>query len=409
MHMFKRTGLLLLLLAAVATAQNGKAPISRYGIGELHTYNSARERGMGSVSSASATKYSISQTNPALWGELTGIRIMGDMVFENESFDMGGNTFSYTTGRIKSLQLSFPVSDEYGSRIVGGILPVSRSEYEVTGYADESGEPYKTTYSGAGGLSAFRIGGSFEPLSSVYIGAAYEYYFGTIEQNWTLDFDNGSFYQAKEVRSTSHSGSGVLLGLYYTGINNLTLGASYSPTVALDATQNLTVRYSSGDSVITGAQGTQDIPGRLTLGATYAFNKSLLFGVEYQQQDWTDAMVFDAKQNHMGNAYTIGAGLEWIPGEVPTTEEEYWKQTVLRFGFRHSQRYIDLDPDYQKEYALSAGLGFSIMGISRADLGLEYGWSGVAEQPAGSRNFFRMTLSISAGEEWFKRRSAYDQ
>jgi hypothetical protein len=389
-------------------AQNGKAPASRYGIGELHPFTSVRERGMGSAGVSNASHYTISQSNPALWSQVSNIRLQADMVFEKETLDMNDQSFGYSTARIKSLQLSFPVSDDYGMSIVGGIVPVSRTDYEVSGFGLEKGQEFKITYAGTGGISAFRFGSSVKPISSLYLGVSYQYYFGTIDQNWDVDFTNPEYFDSHQSRATAHSGSGVLLGAYYTGIKNLSVGASFSPSVSLDASRNLVYSYPVGDSLAEGASGSLDIPSMLTAGASYQFGPSLLFAVEYMSQDWTDATIFDQKQKQLDKAYKIGAGIEWIPGEVGDTDLEYWKQLALRLGFYNAQGYIGLDDEYQKQYVLSAGLGLPIIGTNRADLALEYGWHGAAEELAGKRSFIRLSISISAGESWYKRRSAYD-
>ncbi len=409
MHMLRQTGILLLCLAAIAQAQNGKSPVSRYGIGELHPFTSAFERGMGSVATANASRHAISQTNPALWSQLSEIRLYGDLVFENESFDMNNQSFSYATARIKSLQLAFPVSDEYGIRLVGGVVPYSRTDYKVEGTAAEAGENYTVVYAGSGGLSMFRIGASVKPVSSVYLGIAYQYYFGTIDQNWEIDYANPMFYDTKEVRSTSHTGSGVLAGLYYTGFKNMSLGFSISPAAALDAKRNFTYQYSLGDSTMEGAKGTQDVPLSFTAGATWKFTPEWRVGVEYAQQDWADASVFDQKQSQLDKAYKYGIGFEWTPGLESSDNEDYWKQLAVRFGFYNAQGYIHIDDEFRKESVFSAGFGFPVIGTNRADLALEYGWNGASDQPAGQRTFLRLSLSISAGETWYKRRSAYDE
>ena len=407
MKLFRSLVILITLLAGVASAQNGTSPLARYGIGELHEFTTVRGRGMGSVSAALPSMYDISQSNPALWSQLKNIRLQADMNFELEDFTIGSTEFSNTSARIRSLHLSFPVSEDYGVSIVGGFSPLSRADYEIQGRAQEGAEDYTVTYIGTGGISSFRVGTSFKPLSSLYIGASFRYYFGTIDQRWDIEFDNNAFYPTAERRSTSHTGSGYTLGVYYDGLKPLTAAFAISPEVALNGSRNFTYEYSTGDSTAEGASGEVTIPTRMTASLGYKVDGNWLVGLQYNMQDWQNAIIFDKKQNQLGNAYKIGGGVEWIPGEAPENEQDYWQHIAVRLGFSMAENYVQIDGEARSVSMISAGFGFPIIGNNRADLALEYGWSGSDSSPAGSQSIIRITLGVSAGEAWFKRNTNF--
>ncbi len=391
---------LFLLCSATAFAQNGGTIESRFGIGELNSLTTSRQRGMGGVSTPLLSEYDINQSNPAAWTSVNQLRLSTGVTFEHLTMSKTSNTVA--SGAIKGFQFLFPLEESMRTRFSAGLLPISRSEYSAIGTQSIEGDEYDITYEGNGGISMLRAGFAFTPIDKLSFGAAYLYYFGTIEQSWELRFDDPKYFPAVQRRATSHNGSGVLIGVVYDGPGGLTFGASVSPEVSLSAGRNLVLSYSTMDSTISGAAGTQTIPMEYALGLSWRMNDEMLFAMDYRAQNWSEAIVFSEKQSALGAAYTMNVGFEWQPF-IKQIDARTLSRTVFRFGLSLAQPYISLQDNDVQEIFLTTGAGFPIFGSSRADVAAGYGWRGSESNLLGTQNIFRLSLSVSVGESWFIR------
>ena len=398
----KRLILGFLLLSSVAVAQNGGTIESRFGIGELDLMATARQRGMGTTAAALTSTTDISLSNPATWSSIDELRLEGGLSYEY--LTSSRSDAAVAIGSIKGFSFVFPLEESLRLRLGSSVVPASRSDYRTRGEGSLDGQDYAVTYEGSGGISLFRVGLSGEPLPNVRFGAAYQYYFGTIEQISELHWDNGLWYNARQTRATSHSGSGLLLGLHYDGIRGLSVGATVRPATSLSATRNLTIEYSTADSTLSGSSGSQDIPLAFSVGAAWQATDALLIAVDYSVQDWSEATVFDGKQTGLGETYKVAVGAEWYPYKNDL-DARTLSRTAFRFGFYLQQPYMAFDNETTQEYFITTGAGFPIFGSNRGDVALEYGWRGSESSTLGAQSILRLSFSVSVGESWFVRKA----
>ncbi len=389
----------LFLLTLSSWGQTGNTVISRYGIGELNAAVNTRGRGMGYLSTPLVSESDISHSNPAAWAFLRGIRLQGDLSLETESFDRYGT--SVNSSALKGLQVSFPVDEERGISIVTGFMPVSSSNYSVTSVVKDQDREYTRAYEGSGGLSMFRLGASWRPFRSWAIGASYQYVFGTMRQSWTADFGDDNLYNSYQSNDTHYQGSNLSAGVLYTGIGDLTMGLSLTTPVTLSANLDYTMEYSTRDSVISGLRGDQDLPLKLDVGLAWQAHRRLLVAGDLSLQKWTDAVSFQQQGVRFTDAIRYGAGLEWVPASHEGSP--FWSRTALRLGFYHAVNYVKLVDEEETMTAVTAGVGFPIVGRNRMDLSFEYGRRGSDAQVLGIRDYGRIHVSVSVMESWFKR------
>lgn len=396
----KRAIFAFLLCTSLASAQNGGTIESRFGIGELDLMVTARQRGMGTAAAGLLSATDINTINPAAWSDVRELRLQGGMSFEHISMAHSDNAVS--SGAIKGFHFVIPLEESVRLRLGSGLIPVSRTAYKTLGSGTVEGESYTVTYEGAGGISLFRAGFSAEPLPHVKLGAAYNYYFGNIDQNWELRFDNGLWFPARQTRATSHSGSGFTLGFLYDGIRDFSLGASLRTAASLNASRNLVYEYSTEDSTLTGASGTQDLPAMFSAGISWQASDELLIAADYSRQDWTEAIMFEGKQSGQSVAYKWAVGAEWYPYKNDP-EARTLSRMAFRLGFYVQQPYVAIDNQTGTEQYITAGVGFPIFGSNRGDVGVEYGWRGSETQSLGTQKILRLSLSVTVGEPWFIR------
>ena len=397
----KNTILFLLLIPAALVAQNGGSVLSRFGVGELDNLSTARQRAMGNSGSAITSGFDVHATNPAAWSFVNGLRLQGNTSYEYESSSKDA-ALSYGSFTFKSLQFVLPLEENWRSRLVAGIHSLSTIGYEVSAKGSTDGRTFNAGYAGEGGLAFASVGTGLQPLPSLSIGLAMRWYFGSIDQRMSVDFDDANYFDAEQRLSSSHSGGGYLFGAAYTGIGGLTISASAATAAELDVSRDLHVQYSTHDSTIRGADGIQDIPVRYQGGFSYEINPRLLVAADVAVQDWTGARVFGTTQSELTSSYRIGAGAEWkLAGDGG---QGMLRSTLLRFGFTHQRLPVLLDGVVQTETLGTLGLGIPVFGESRADMALEAGLRGVESDILGSRLMIRFSVSVSVGENWFVRR-----
>lgn len=389
----------VITFSSTAMSQNGNSILSRFGIGDLSTLTTVRQRGFGHVSASAVSPHDISYSNPASWSYLQGVRLQGELSYEYETWS--DTDLSYGNATIRGLSFALPLEEQYRLRMVTGFLPVSRVSYELQSAGAVNGEPYTAEYLGSGGLSLFRLGLAAEPIRSVRIGLGYHYYFGTIDQQQSVTFSNSAYYSTSQTVSLNHSGSGMQIGLMYDGIHPITIGASITTGTNLNTSQNLTMRYSTHDSTVVGAHGTRQLPFRVSIGAAYELGDHWNFVADYSRQDWTDAVSPDAKQNPLGLTYRIGGGVEWNPSS--TQQPGFMNLAIFRIGFFYQSSYVRLENETQNEFFLTAGADVSLYSRNRATLALEFGRRGSSGPLLGPRSLFRFSFSLSVGEGWFIR------
>ncbi len=398
----KKLIIAFLLLTSIAGAQNGGTVESRYGIGELDLMVTARQRGMGSTAAGLQSATDINTINPAAWSSIQELRLQGGMSLEYITISRSSDVAK--SGAIKGFGFVFPLEESMKLRLGSAIMPVSRSDYATVSRGSINDEAYTISYEGAGGLSLFRAGLSAEPLPHVKIGAAYNYYFGNIDQNWELRFDNGSWFTSRQTRATSHNGSGFLLGLLYDGMKHLSIGASLQTAAQLNASRNLVLEYSTQDSTLTGASGKQDLPMAIDIGIAWEMTDELLIAADYRRQDWTEAIMFDGKQTGQGEAYKFAVGAEWYPYKNDL-DARTLSRTAFRLGFYMQQPYLAFENYKATEYFITAGAGFPIFGNNRGDIALEYGSRSSDSPLLGTQNIMRASFSVTVGESWFIRKT----
>lgn len=392
--------LLLVLAAMPAVAQHGGTVESRYGIGEIKSMTTARHRGMGGAGLALPSSYDISLSNPASWTSLDQLRLEMGLSFEHLSFS--SNASSVSNGAVDGFQLVIPLSEVGRFRLATGLLPLSRSSYKAKGvdYLDE--ERYTVQYEGSGGISQFRVGAAVEPVDGISIGAAYQYYFGTIEQSWELAFDNTQYFDSRQRRATNHNGSGFLLGLNARLPWGVTLAAAVSPKTSLKAARNMVFEYRTEDSTVSGATATQTLPTELSLGLSWQATNTVLFAVDYRTRDWTGAEIFDGKQSELTNSYNLNAGVEWMPFKEDIGSRTL-SRTAFRLGFSLHQPYVTLQGNDVQEYHITTGAGFPIFAGSRADVAFSWGRRTEESPLYGTGSIIRLSMTVSVGESWFIR------
>ena len=199
-------------------AQVTLSPYSRYGLGEPISANSARFSAMGGIGIGSYGLATINRVNPASYADirLTTLDLSANGGFRFQ--DDGTNTRRIFTAGINNFAFAFPANKHF--TLVAGLAPFSATGYALrtqdTLTVDTVPEPYRTNYTGNGGLNQFYLGiaGSFL-REKIKVGANLGYAFGTNTYSWESIFENTGYSEVNVDESIFMRGFVPRIGVQY--------------------------------------------------------------------------------------------------------------------------------------------------------------------------------------------------
>ncbi len=421
-----------LLAASPAFAQNLRngenAPYTRFGIGELKNGLNTNLKGMGGISGAYASEYTVNTENPASYAslKLTTYEAGG----EGSTRTIHSGNQRYTTGmaNVSYLNIGIPVGKNAG--IAVGLKPMSRVYYSLSDTIITPGFGngiYR--YDGGGSLNYGYLGAAYR-IKGFSIGANFGYVFGTIDKVRSLV----SYQDTAKVQNTVFVNSNQLGGIYWKG------GAMYETRLnsklviraggTLTLSQKLNAKIDelwmsqsnastainpSGTSVYVTdtAYGTFGVKDKIILPSTYNFGVQLmgtnkwLVGVDVTATQWSQFRNYGNMTDSLADkTMKIAVGGEYTPN--PASLRNYLQRVTYRLGFYYGQDYIRLRNTDMTYYAVTAGLSLPFKrSADRLHTAVEVGRRGTETNGLLRENFVRFSLGISLNDKWFVKRK-YD-
>lgn len=404
----KRLIILILIVfsAGADRAIGGGPPYSRFGIGDLIRFASNRAYAMGVMGVALTGDGHINFHNPAALSRLAYTRIAGGFEYRNSGMEDASGTQRFATGAFQSLALAVPASTTHGIILIAGTRPTSTVNYDVTVTGPVGGSNATQTVSGSGGLSQLFVGASYRPTEDLSLGFLYEYNYGTITQRLGVDFDDGSFADNELRKSLFHRGSGFKAGLTFEGFDDLFGNPSLKPwsfgltlTTATDLSvkeERILLTQNTADTSLV-RRGSGTLPFAWSAGLAY-MGESIVVAADAGIEQWGAANFFNPPIVDIRNDIRAGIGIELPPKQNPVG---YWDRVAYRAGFTYTASYISMNGQPVNGWAVSGGIGLPIGPDARMNLGLQFGNRGTTDGGLVKESFFRLSLSLDAGEAWF--------
>jgi hypothetical protein len=394
----------MLLVLGTAQLEAGGSVYSRYGIGDILSFNGTRSYGFGGASAALVGDGFINLMNPAGLARIHFTRFSGTFEYTRFQSKTDIGNASYALGAFQGAAFAIPVDTSDGIVISMEATPYSSVRYAVSRTESTALASSQQTYYGSGGLSTLALGSSLSILPNVHVGAKLIYYFGRIRQYASLDFTGSSFSDGQFDRIRYHSGYGLGLGvigesigdfLGVSALHDLNIGIAYRSGANLEIQEEV---YLSVLDTTNKAQGTFELPSTFTIGGTYLFGDRYLLAADYSSQPWGSSNVFGSVPPEFRDATNVSAGLEILPERGGDT---FLKRTAIRLGIYRTGSYIQLNNTAINETGFTTGLGIPIGPDVRLDLGLQLGIRGTTSSSLQKDTIVRLSLGISASEVWF--------
>lgn len=396
---------------------------SRYGLGELNHFQTSQSQAMGGAGIALGTPTYLSAANPANWSNQVLTRFGANYRLQgNRLSDQNGKTNVLTSGSIDDVQFGFPIKD----RKIGvafAYQPFSRVGYRVeqsgtlAASLGQAAENYVVSYEGSGGIQQFDGGLGIALTDNLRIGGSARLYSGVLENTQRTEFSSDTYVASANSVLTRMFGLAGNFGMLYQksfgkdNVKAFALGATYTTPAALKMRRNRTLGEGSVvDTLGTLQEGTGKMPSLMTIGAAFRPNEKVLLVADAHLETWSKFEStlslggYTPKSSTFKDTWRIGAGFEYVPAGR-NFRAPYSQRMAYRFGAYTQPSYFSPKTDVQlSTVALTAGLSFPTQRLFNSiDLNFELGQRGTTQQSLVKDLFYKATLSLNFGDQWFQR------
>ncbi len=433
-----------MMIPSVLVAQNYGSintfsPYSMYGLGDLNTPGTLNTRSMGGMGVAMRSTADINLLNPASYSMALNRSVLfsygmeGYNVFNKQDQSGSSVTGSYAGVNIHDIAIQIPITRKLG-------MGISLTPYSSTGY-DISSMEYLTdiglvtyNYSGDGDVTQVKLGVGWSPIKNLSIGLATQYYWGDLTRSFTMTpyviTGNGAYYSTiGESRYDVGSLKGQV-GVQWSAISdvkrNLTFGATYDFGGDLKPTFTHTViGYGSlfaFEALSEESTLSLMLPNQITAGFVYQTPKYIV-GLDYNRQDWysKNSNTVEYTASGVAVAYndfqTVKLGAQYTPNRADV--RQYSKRISYRVGARYGGYQYSFNGQNVKQAAVTMGVSLPIKtsGITKLDLGLEYGEVSGSDLYIDSyssvgfigKKYFKFSMGFTLfGEDYWFQRPKFD-
>jgi len=390
--------LMALLSFLITTNLYSGSILSSFGLGEPAVNYNTRSMALGFVSVSSDNPFYINPLNPAALYRIRTTMISVQYVFANNRYsDPSGSAVS-NYSNVNGFAFALPLSKLFGLAVT--FSPLTRVDYKMGVTDSNEGKEYSQYVEGSGGMNTFNFAAYFAPVSNLSIGFSAFFAFGRIDETWNVEYTDPDFSSTKDLFLSRNNGYGFIGGILYRPVKNVALGISYSPEIKIDSNTGTSYKFKTDKYTSTSEH---ILPEWFKSGVSVTVAKKLSLNAEYGFTRYSRFQLNSIKLSNTIDVKSISLGVEFLPGIKPA--DPYFKKISYRAGFC-TKPYFYLSPNGNKinETWFTLGFGFPMYGGSTIDLAVNYGIRGNLETNSLKENIFKIGLSVTAGEKWFKRR-----
>ncbi len=396
------------IFTIVSIAFAGKGSLySRYGVGEVNTFLSGKNVGMGSTGLAMFGDTHVNLLNPASSANITNTIISASYQYRTlNSADASGSSM-ISTGNINSLAIAFPVFAPKKMVLTLGILPYSSVAYDQQVTQTIAGNRVVQSFEGRGGITSSQLGISYGINPDLIVGMTTHYLFGSIYRDQVISFSTSEYFGGSYHQTFSVSGFGLTIGGIYSGIDkalglsetkNLNLGVTFFTGSSLSYDEQTLRNFSASQDTIAPGSKTLSLPAGFSVGLAYLNNKTI-YAADVHFQNWSGFSVPGAPTKFQ-NSLRLGAGVEFLPSS-DFVSDEFLKRVSYRFGGLYRMSNLTVNGQSIDEIFGTAGVSFPMSVETRIHLGLEYGIRGTTSSSLIKDTVIRFTVAVSATELMF--------
>ncbi|TAL70760.1 MAG: hypothetical protein EPN82_01310 [Bacteroidetes bacterium] len=388
----------------IGLAQGG-SNYSIFGIGDIYPGGNAAYESLGGTSIAVPSDFGINMRNPALWSFTRTSRLQAGFRFNQNNVSNGQYTLFQNNGKVDGIFGIFSVDTSIGLSVSFGVHPYSSVNYLIKTENNVDLDSTKkvlaqTTFNGSGGLSNAYIGASFRLFDGLNLGASVHATFGLIETQITTIFPQNSYAASVSIRDDNFFGFGYKAGAYYSGIENIGIGAFIEghPNINVDSKLYYTYLTILKDTVKQNPEYSVKMPLSFGFGLSYTLGK-FLFAGDFILQDFSN---FDYNTNVKAkykNSSQLSFGISRLGNK--SISAKFLDKINYNFGFGYRELYFNTYGNDINEYYGSFGMDMPVIGSAMVNFALTFGSRGTTNAGLVRELFGRLTVDLSIGEIWF--------
>ena len=420
MNRYLLLSVLLFCSSILFSQTNTGSPYSINELGEINFSGNVSNLSMGGID-VKIDSIEVNLNNPASYAKLKTSNYLVGTFLKTSNISNSISNENISSANINYIAVAIPTK-KFGFGF--GVLP-----YSSTGFNLQTNEEYNNAnslntrlFAANGGINRVFFSIGFPLTKFLSLGLTSNYNFGKFEYE-SFDLYEGVNYGIYSNSSSEISGfnnqfsSNIEIPINRDLKFNIIL--SYSPSSILKSintkdlytsTTNLINANSLGDFVEVnleerGLKSTElRVPKKYTYGIGLGDINKWFIGAQVEKKFTSN---FENKFLNINNVdyrdtKSISIGASYIPEYSSLTS--FWKRVVYRFGVKSEKKSIIVNNLPINQFSLNLGVGLPLAGLSKANIGLEFGQIGEENNLIVKENYWSIRLGLSLNDIWFIRR-----
>ena len=413
--------IVLLFCSSILFSQtNTGSPYSINELGEINFSGNVSNLSMGGID-VKIDSIEVNLNNPASYAKLKTSNYLVGTFLKTSSISNTISSENISSANINYIAIAIPTK-KFGFGF--GVLPYSSTGFNLQTNQEFNDENSIDTrlYAANGGVNRVFLSIGFPLTKFLSFGLTSNYNFGKFE------YESFNLYEGVNYGIYSMSSSEIT-GFNHQFSSNIDIPInkelkfnillSYSPSSVLKSvnlqdlytsTTNLINANSLGDFVEVnleerGLKSTDlSVPKKYTYGIGLGNLNKWFIGAQIEKKfssNFKNEFLNISNVNYR-DAESISIGASYIPEYSSLTS--FWKRVVYRFGVKNERKSIIVNNLPINQFSLNLGVGFPLAGLSKANVGIEFGQIGEENSLIVKENYFSLRLGLSLNDIWFIRR-----
>ena len=411
----------ILLYSSILFSQtNTGSPYSINELGEINFSGNVSNLSMGGID-VKIDSIEVNLNNPASYAKLKTSNYLVGTFLKTSSISNTISSENISSANINYIAIAIPTK-KFGFGF--GVLPYSSTGFNLQTNQEFNDENSIDTrlYAANGGVNRVFLSIGFPLTKFLSFGLTSNYNFGKFE------YESFNLYEGVNYGIYSMSSSEIT-GFNHQFSSNIDIPInkklkfnillSYSPSSVLKSanlqdlytsTTNLINANSLGDFVEVnleerGLKSTKlSVPKKYTYGVGLGDINKWFIGAQIEKKFSSNFKneFLDINNVEYRDSESISIGASYIPEYTSLTS--FWKRVVYRFGIKNEKKSIIVNNLPINQFSLNLGVGLPLAGLSKANVGIEFGQIGEENSLIVKENYFSLRLGLSLNDIWFIRR-----
>jgi hypothetical protein len=371
---------------------------SKQGIGIRQYITDARGMGMGNTGLAIPSKITLNAYNVATWRYIDNTRMSVLMYYNRGTVDFPSESFKSSTGRFSGIQFAVPLQRH--KWILGlSITPYSLVDFSYIQHYTTTTGSYDERISQSGSITRAQLSLAWAPVQKLGFSVGFNYYFGTIQDQYRLIIGDPDYLDPSTNFEYRFRGPGAGFSFDYLPIDSVHLGGY------LDLKPNLNLSTVTSSPITLEESETNEdatLPLLWGIGSSYHFAKQWNITADYTFQNWSEGFgITGIGKSNLEDWYNFGVGIE--RAHLNSRTKLFLNKIDLRTGFSIANIGYKFNGNSITEYSGHFGLGLPFHDDKgRLDIAFVGGIRGTQSKNLAKETFYRIYISLSAGELWFQ-------